>query len=233
MPFLAQFFDQCLIELVSPQCLVCGVFCRRGICEACDIYIPFAGHCENCGRENGSVSGCCLSCAGAGFAFDLNIQSVFWLNRTALAILHRVKLSGEPGWLKLYDDCLGIDPKIGLVGSVAVVPVPLHWTRLMKRTFNQSEVLAKRLAHRHSLAHRPDLLKKVRWTKPQSRSTAAGRVENLRSAFRLGRGRIPESVLLVDDVVTSGSTLQECARVLRSAGVQQISAWTLFRTPRG
>lgn len=117
------------------------------------------------------------------------------------------------------------EPILALEDRVSwVAPVPLHWRRRAWRGFNQAELLGRSLASAAHLSFQPRLLRRVRHTRMQVRVPAHRRADNVRGAFacasRQGQG-IP-GVLLVDDVVTSGHTVAECARVLRSAGCPEI-----------
>lgn len=106
----------------------------------------------------------------------------------------------------------------GLEVFDVVVPIPIHWSRLAGRGFNQSDLLSGRL-----LRVEPSVLRRTRRTRPQVGLTRARRETNLRGAFRVDRSVTGMRVLLVDDVVTSGSTARECARVLRDAGATEVA----------
>ncbi|HKS31049.1 MAG TPA: ComF family protein [Chthoniobacterales bacterium] len=111
-----------------------------------------------------------------------------------------------------------------------VVPVPLHPARFRERGFNQAELLAKILGQRINLTV-SRALERTRYTTTQTAFDRVERMENLRGAFRL-RKRIDMrglQVLLVDDILTTGSTLSECARVLREAGAHSVYAVTAAR----
>src|SRR5205823_5404499 len=111
-----------------------------------------------------------------------------------------------------------------------IVPVPLHPTRQRERGFNQAMLLARSLSPRTSLPVVP-ALERVRYTTTQTAFDRAERMENLRNAFRLRPRRDVRGsrVLLVDDVLTTGSTLSECARVLKQAGASSVYAATAAR----
>lgn len=113
----------------------------------------------------------------------------------------------------------------------AIVPVPLHWWRQLRRGFNQSELLAAELGRRTGLPVRAGAMKRERATPKQSLLDNAGRQSNVAGAFRVARpaevaGR---RILLLDDVLTTGATLNACAAALKKAGATHVSALTLAR----
>ena len=114
--------------------------------------------------------------------------------------------------------------------DTAVVPVPLHHHRLNERGYNQSSLLARLLSVEYGLSMAERILVRIRHTKAQMSLPPADRRRNVRGAFATVAGaEMPESVLLVDDVVTTGSTVDECARVLRAAGVERVTVAAIAR----
>ncbi|MBI5197416.1 MAG: ComF family protein [Nitrospirae bacterium] len=114
-----------------------------------------------------------------------------------------------------------------------ILPVPLHSKRLREREFNQSLVMARVIAKAHRIPLFPDLLIRVRPTPPQVELSHAERIRNMKRAFEIKRGADVRNkqFILVDDVLTSGSTVNECARVLKKAGAEKVYVVTLARTP--
>jgi ComF family protein len=113
-----------------------------------------------------------------------------------------------------------------------VIPVPLHWWRRWNRGYNQSEALAIMVASRLKIPCRPGWLRRIRHTPQQTSQTPSERKENVRGAFR-ARAWTPiqgKRVLLVDDVLTTGSTCSEAARALRQAGASHVNAAVLARS---
>jgi ComF family protein len=109
----------------------------------------------------------------------------------------------------------------GLIGADFVVPVPIHWTRWCERGFNQSELLAERFPNLATQA-----LTRTRRTRQQVGLSAEERRANLAQAFSADPGVNGKSILLLDDVITSGGTARECARVLKDAGAFQVDLIT-------
>lgn len=116
--------------------------------------------------------------------------------------------------------------------DAALVPVPLHRRRLRQRGYDQALELAKPLARACARPLRDDLLRRARATAAQSRLHADQRKRNLRNAFSVNAGvALPASVVLVDDVMTTGATLHAAAKALRKAGVARVEAWVCARVP--
>lgn len=111
----------------------------------------------------------------------------------------------------------------------AIIPVPLHPRRCAERGFNQAERISAILAHELNIPVAPMLLRE-RYTKQQARLSKEERQDNVRGAFALSaRAERFSRVLVVDDVYTTGSTMQECARILAEHGARSISGFTLAR----
>lgn len=112
-----------------------------------------------------------------------------------------------------------------------ILPVPLHIRRLRERGFNQSAFLARSMGRGLHLPVRFDVLDRKCWTEPQTRLSREERLQNVKDAFVvLKPGAVAErSVLLIDDVYTTGTTLSECARTLKEAGAAEVHAVTVTR----
>lgn len=117
----------------------------------------------------------------------------------------------------------------------AIVPVPLHRSRFLARTFNQAELLARALGRALELPVQARLLLRRRRTNAQSGLDASARLRNVRGAFELrrrtAREAMPRHVALVDDVLTTGVTLAECTRTLKRGGARRVSVWVVARAP--
>ena len=114
----------------------------------------------------------------------------------------------------------------------ALLVVPLHKNRLRQRGYNQALELARPMARALAMPLCLDALRRVRSTHAQTELDAHARRRNVRGAFALLDGAaLPAHVAVLDDVMTTGATLAECARVLKRAGVQTVDAWALARAP--
>ena len=113
-----------------------------------------------------------------------------------------------------------------------LLSVPLHRSRLRQRGYNQALELARPLARSLDVPLRHDVLQRVRQTEAQTELDALGRRRNVRGAFALHAGvELPAHAAILDDVMTTGATVAECARVLKRAGVRRVDVWALARAP--
>ena len=225
--------------LYPPSCTVCAaaVKDREYLCDACDdkitrIVPPF---CIKCSEPfNGAIDGTfsCANCAQRDIHFDAAVAAY-----RSRGIVRRVILDFKYGkqiylrhlvgeWL-----CAAFrDERLcGRTFDLAI-PVPLHPARQRERGFNQAELLAEILGRHMSIRTRP-ALERTRYTTTQTAFDRSERMENLRDAFRLRKNADVRGlrVLLVDDVLTTGSTLSECARILKAAGASSVHAVTAAR----
>lgn len=117
-----------------------------------------------------------------------------------------------------------------LDGECLLLPVPLHWTRLVSRRFNQAADLAREIAGQSGAGYEPTLLTRRKRTRQQVGLTAKDRLRNVRAAFAVDRTRLDvlagRRVVLVDDVLTTGSTVTACCRCLLSAGAASVDVLT-------
>lgn len=233
---LAQLADW-LYPRVCPGCGALSDRAGRHVCSACfaQLRLHDRSLCETCGAPaEGEVSHAfvCGACRQDRPAYD-RARSAARYQGVLRGQLHQFKYGGAL-WLKpdLADLLLGCLEAHFEAGAVdVVVPVPLHPARERERTYNQSAQLAREVAAR--LGRRLDgrSLVRVRRTESQTRFDAAQRRANILGAFAVRRPAwvARRCVLLVDDVMTTGATLAECARVLKKAGARAVWAVTVAR----
>ena len=216
-----------LVDIIYPRrCAGCG---RRGrwVCEACDAALPrfAAPWCDRCGVPE-SVGPC--RCAALPSAIDAaRAAAPFegWLREAIIGFKYGEEWSRAEHLatvlLPVLEECGGFD---------AVVPVPLHHSRLRQRGYNQSALLAHHVGEALGIPVR-ELLVRQRATPRQVGLDAAQRVANVAGAFAVPYDADVEGwrLVLIDDVVTTGSTLAACAAALRRGGADEVWAATLAR----
>lgn len=225
---LSRSLDASLRFLFQCQCLVCGTLCTEHlVCDACAAWQEVAPPwCDLCGVSLPTDAGMCGECVAKKRSALVSVRTQYWLDPAAQTVLHKVKYGGYFEYLDLWRPVL---PPRWLPSPTAVLSVPLHPSRLAGRGFNQASLLAARLTNETPL----EALVKLKVTEAQSTLSRKERLRNLRGSFAAYfRDPPPERILVVDDVYTTGSTLESCARALKQAGVREVYGWTLFRTPR-
>lgn len=218
--------------LMPPQCLRCGAPTADG-----------AGLCASCWGKFTFITEPCCDRRGIPFAYD-----------PGPGILSAAAIADPPEWDRAraavrfdehskplvhdlkYHDRHQVAPLIArlmaqagrplFAGAELLLPVPLYRWRLWRRRFNQSALLARRLAGLTGLPYRPDLLERIRPTAAQVGLGYKERMRNVKGAFAVPEGRRHHiegrPVLLVDDVITTGSTANACARALKKAGAVRV-----------
>ena len=230
-----------LADAIYPRiCPGCGEASdrdNRHICWACFAQIELftESMCEVCGRfVTGGVRHqfVCSACRAFKPAFE-RARSAGHFSGFLRDRLHAFKYNGAL-WLKddlvdLLEGCLRASFEIGPID--VVVPIPLHALKMRERNYNQAALLAEGLAARIGRRYDGRSVKRVVQTETQTHLHAAERRENMRGAFAVVRPEWIRSrtVLLVDDVMTTGSTLDACARALTKAGARRVWAVTVAR----
>ena len=214
--------------LPAQPCLLCGAFSHNGAwCKACDSALPYltAPHCPLCAlpTHNGDICGRCLKRKPQ---FD----------RTLAVFAYTFPLDKLVQALKFGERLMLVN---GLADSLAqrvevrpdcIIAMPLHPSRLQERGFNQSIELARRVANSLDIPLLSHACQRVRDTPPQSALKWKERGKNMRKAFTCMQDLSGMHVAVVDDVMTSGASLNEVSVALRSAGAREVSAWVIART---
>lgn len=215
------------LDLLFPQwCLGCG---SEGsyICNDCRQSLTFISPplCPRCGRPQDN-DGLCPACAGGDNSID-GIRSPFVFGGVIRRAIHELKYRNLRALASPLADLLHEYLRENPIPGEVIVPVPLHRKRLKERGYNQSALLARRLGALNGLPVVEDGLVRRHLTLPQARTaTVAERRRNVVDAFTCPGWECGEkSVILVDDVMTSGATLDACAAALKSSGVN--SVWGL------
>ncbi|MFD0966109.1 phosphoribosyltransferase family protein [Seminibacterium arietis] len=227
------------MNLLGFCCINCGkklAISSHGICSLCNksiVRYPYCGCCGSKLTKNNSKCGYCLQndpmwnqmvIIGSYneplsmLIHRFKFQNQFWLDRTlARLLLIAIYQARRTHQLKLPD---------------VILPVPLHHFRQWKRGYNQAELLARPIAKWLNIPIRNDLIKRNKNTPTQRGLNSTERRKNLKNAFKISeklKNYSYSSVALVDDVITTGSTLNEIAKLLRQQGISHIQVWGLAR----
>jgi ComF family protein len=174
----------------------------------------------------------CPNCCGEEFAF-LCAVTVTRCQRAVRDVIHRLKYNREMWLARVLAEIQRegfSDPRLHGIAFDAMVPVPLHPRRLRERHFNQAVILAGHLSKASKIPVR-EFLRRTRYTGTQTRLSRKARRQNLRDAFSLRQNADVTNLdlLLVDDVLTTGSTLDACAAILLENGARSVRALTVAR----
>ncbi len=201
--------DACLADLplITNPCRICsvpvGIFDRSAVCGECLQNTPF------------------FHSSTIPFSYDFPIKNM----------IKSLKYNGNIAYSRLFSELIlgALSSRISPLPD-ALIPVPLHSFRLMKRGFNQSELIAKALGRVVNLPIDTDSCKRITNTRHQTGFSKNERRKNLQGAFSVSRAIPWKHVAIVDDVVTTGATTNELSRTLADAGVETIEVWACART---
>ena len=230
-----------LSVFLPPRCIKCGRVLPSGddgLCPDCFNEVSFISrpYCEKCGHpldeEPANRKLYCASCLQ-------NHRSPFRLSRSAFRyddgsknLILSFKFMDKTENAKVLGRWLfNAGKDIWNQGADVLIPIPLHYTRLLRRRYNQSALLCHELSRLCGLPVEYTAVERHRKTRPQVEFSGHARIKNVKNAFRI---RHPERIrgkhiVLVDDVMTTGSTLKECALVLHKAGAASVDTLTVAR----
>jgi ComF family protein len=230
-----------LLDIIFPEhCLGCGT-CLAGrqplaFCRFCmaDVLCLTPPYCISCGKPFEKAAGdnhFCGRCLVKPNQYKLARAAVKYLGPVAKAV-QEFKYGGKTSGLATFANLMHHYLQINPMPEVNIIlPVPLHKKRLQQRGFNQALVLARKFFPQDRKTIEPLVLERHAWTLPQTGLDRTARKRNVKNAFAVSQpDKVKgKKVLLVDDVYTTGATVNECARILKKNGAKEIYVLTLAR----
>jgi ComF family protein len=226
--------------VLPPRCLACGESVREpdALCAPCWNAMTFfaAPWCALCGTPFAHPMGeeaVCAACAGQKPRWD-QARAVMRYDKHSRGLVLSLKHGDRTHLARSLGRWMRRAGAEMLDGADLLVPVPLHWTRLFARRYNQAGLLAHAIHAAGGPPVAPDWLVRRRKTPSQGRLGPLARSRNVRGAFALRQGCsvAGRRLVIVDDVMTTGATAEECARVLRREGAVFVGVLTLARAVR-
>lgn len=227
-----------LLRLASEQdCALCGELAQSSVCLPCSGQRPMLpqSRCARCALPAPGAAQC-GHCMTATPCYDITLAAFAYGGPISEAIV-RLKYRTGLGLAPTLSDWLNqaVAPALSTLPMAGgrpdlVVPMPLARERLAERGFNQALELARPLARKHRLRLAPLAVHRIRHTPPQAGLSLQERSGNVRHAFSVSQRLDGLHVAVVDDVMTTGATLNELARSLKEAGAASVTNWVLART---
>ena len=224
-----------LIDLIfPPRCAICKNKDRNAICENCLGKVAYLDLpiCRLCGkpRDRYFSQDLCADCAGGGIPFALS-RSVALYDGVMKEAIHKFKFDGKKALAPFLGRLLVAYLRKGDIPvneMDVIIPVPLSASREKQRGYNQSKLLAEEICRHYPIPLDDSSLKKIKDVAPQFELSRKERLRNVRGAFR--SSPLPgKSVLLIDDIYTTGATVREASSALKAAGAKNVYALTLAR----
>ncbi len=219
------------------KCLICGrdLFSKQNIefCEKCKSKLePIEKCCVRCGAKLVAEEKYCLNCQNNKMEFDI-ARGVYLFDGELKNLIHNFKYNNKPYIASTLAYCMAdfystLDWKVDMV-----LPVPSSRETLKSRGYNQAELLANKFCELVGLELNTEILLKSKHTKQQANLGFSERQKNLADSFSVDLKFRPvlrgKTILLIDDVITTGSTLSECAKILKKRGAKRVLALAVGR----
>lgn len=214
------------------SCLICGSITKNHnfLCDECGKFALLCERrCPKCGNFTlKTQNNECSSCKGKKLHFD-RIFSLFIYSGSISKLISEMKYGHIMHFAEILGVYLAENTPTELVAGRTVIFPPMRFFEKFFRSFNQAEIFADRVARKHNLKFDPELLKKIRKTKHQAGLDYEERTKNLQDAFAITRSVKNENFLIVDDVCTTASTIEEIAKLLKKNGAASVNGLTLAR----
>ncbi len=229
IPYARAGWRKLLDLLYPPRCPVCDQIVKMGegrICKSCKSRLQVLQEplCRKCGKPLADETGeYCTDCLHHRHNFDEGIA--LYEYHTVRDAIYRFKYLGRQEYKIYFGEEMAreLGAKIKGWKPDALIPVPIHTSRRRERGYNQAELLAKELGRHLSIPVYSDYVVRTRQTAPQKALNAAQRQNNLKKAFKIARNDVKlKTIIIIDDIYTTGCTIDEIAEVCRRAGAERV-----------
>ncbi len=224
---------QALNWLIPKRCLQCDstINERHVVCERCYPLLPFQHHCcKRCGQNYSANTDFCGHCLIKTPSFD-RCFCPFKYESTIKELICDLKYRERPELAKSAAALLQAELLQHNIEMPSVlIPVPMHRSRLRERGYNQASLIAKHLGKSMNIQMLSGAVVKSKKTAPQAQQSLVGRKKNLKGSFKINKNFTFKSVAIIDDVVTTGTTAEEIAKILKKNGVDCVQVWGIAHT---
>ncbi|MDF2867854.1 MAG: hypothetical protein K0S11_1324 [Gammaproteobacteria bacterium] len=225
--------NQCLDLILPPACILCDAACKSTInlCQACIADLPYIKQaCKTCGLPLSNANLTCGACLINPPIYD-RLVTPFYYQHPLNFIVTAIKFHNKLNYAKILGLLLAdaVRQRVFNLPEI-IIPIPMHRERLKERGYNQALEIARPISRLLDIPIDYQSCARLKSTSPQTGLKTKQRRQNIKNAFHIRRDFTAKHVALVDDVVTTGSTITELCKVLKSYGVKHIQIWGCART---
>jgi ComF family protein len=203
-----------------------------GLCVFCQQHLHFIETaCHQCGIPLPSAQTLCGKCIQTTPAFDATCCALHY-DDTSQPLIHRLKIQHNNAITRLLSELLIDAIKKHQHLPDIVIPVPMHWRKNLHKGNNHAHLLAKQLCRELQLPLNTSNLQRITNNPAQKQLNAQQRQKNLHRAFHCTEQVEGLSIAIVDDVITTGSTMNAIAQTLKKSGAKEVLCWAVARTPK-
>ncbi|MFY9590182.1 ComF family protein [Rickettsia endosymbiont of Halotydeus destructor] len=235
---ITKFYNYLIDYILPSRCLACSeILNSKGeFCSSCWGKLDFIAkpYCSSCGRKLEIAileNFCCTRCYHNKPNYDL-ARSLLKFNEYSKKIIHQFKYQDKTVFAKTFAKLLCNRYAKEIENIDLIVPVPMNRFKRLLRMYNPAHILAQEIAKITGKNIKADTLIKAKWTKSQTFLSKKQRVNNIKNSIKFNKKYeiAKQKILLIDDVITTGTTIYECSKILRKAGANSIYVMTIAMT---
>ena len=227
-------FEKLINFLIPPRCVLCGdeIVLAQTLCPKCFSNITFISEpaCKLCASELPYEKYACTNCSKLTEIFYDHIKSVLKYDDFSKQLILKFKHGDKTQLSKFFSNIMSAKIQYFDHTFDYIIPVPIHWKRYIKRKYNQSHLIASMLSKKHNIPISVNNLYRIKNTKMQH-GNIESRENNIRNAFKIQHNIFTnKNILIIDDVITTGSTINEIAKTLKQSGnAKYVAALTVAK----